>query len=65
MKRKEKDNIDKDEFPDLKDGCLTNKWTDAKKTNNWGNCVEMRTDAKYRLSAVKGCTRCPHVSKNV
>ena len=39
----------KTDYPELKDGCLDVKWSEAAKKENWGSCLAMRTDDDYRL----------------
>merc|ERR1711915_466611 len=36
------------EFPTLPDACSEVRWEEANQDNNWGNCMEMSTDAEYR-----------------
>ena len=44
-----KRSIVKTDYPELKDGCLDVKWSEAAKKENWGSCLAMRTDDDYRL----------------
>ena len=37
------------EFPDLKEGCMIVKWNETGPGENWGSCMEMRTDDNFRL----------------
>jgi len=36
------------EYPELPEGCMDIRWEEANQDNNWGNCMEMRTDDEFR-----------------